>query len=117
MKVTKGKKEYACAILKAGYVETGVLNTFFRGSSSDDGLPAFFWSDNCDYDAVANCYVFSLATLANKDKVVEVYIPREYVLVVMTHKTAPPPEEIGRIGFRLPGAVESRSSDHTGHSK
>jgi len=31
----------------------------------------------------------------------EVYITREYVLVTMIHKTAPPPEEIGRIGFRL----------------
>jgi hypothetical protein len=102
MKVTKGKKQYVCAILKPGYVETGVLNTFFRGDTSSDGLPAYFWTDNCDYDAVANCYVFSLATLANKDVVEEVYIPREYILVTMIHKTTPPPEELGRIGFRLP---------------
>jgi hypothetical protein len=102
MKVTKGKKEHVCAILKPGYVETGVLNTFFRGSTDNDGLPAYFWCDNCDYDADANCYAFSLATLADKTKAVTVYIPREYVLVVMTHKNAPPPAEIGRIGFRLP---------------
>jgi hypothetical protein len=102
MKVTKGKKQYVCAILRPGYFETGVLNTFFRGSSHDDGLPAYFWTDNCDYDAVANCYVFSLATLANKEIVEEVYVPREYVLITMIHKTAlPSDEEIGKIGFRL----------------
>jgi len=31
MKVTKGKKQYVCVILKAGYFETGVLNTFLHG--------------------------------------------------------------------------------------
>ena len=107
MKVTKGKKQYVRVILKAGYFETGVLNTFFLGPSHDDGLPAYFWADNCDYDAVADCYVFSLATLANKETVEEVYIPREYVLITMIHKTAPPPDEIGRIGFRLPAQYKN----------
>lgn len=102
MKVRKGKNEYVCTILKPGYVETGILNTFFRGTSERDGLPAYFWNDNCDYDEVANCYVFSIPTLADKNVVETVYIPREYVLITMVHKTSPPTEEMGRIGFRLP---------------
>ncbi len=102
MKVTKGKNEYVCTFLRPGYFETGILNTFFQGSSHDVGLPAYFWNDNCDYDDVANCYVFSIPTLADKNVLETVYIPREYVLAVMLHKTAPPPAEIGRIGFRLP---------------
>jgi hypothetical protein len=55
MRVTKGKNEYVCTFLKAGYFETGILNTFFEGLSQNDGLPAYFWNDNCDYDNVANC--------------------------------------------------------------
>jgi hypothetical protein len=102
MKVSKGKNEYVCTFLRPGYFETGILNTFFHGSAHPDGLPAFFWNDNCDYDDVANCYVFSLPTLADKNVVEEVYIPREYVLAVMLHKAAPPPAEIGRVGFKLP---------------
>jgi hypothetical protein len=31
-----------------------------------------------------------------------VYLPREYVLLVVVQKTAPPPGEIGKMGFKLP---------------
>jgi hypothetical protein len=102
VKVTKGKNEYAFVILKPGYFETGVLNTFFQGSSHNDGLPAYFWIDNCDFDAATNCFEFLLPTLADKSVVERVYLPREYVLLVTIHKTAPPPEEMGKIGFKLP---------------
>lgn len=103
MKVTKGKKEYVCAMLKAGYFETGILNTFFNGSSNDLNLPAFFWTDNCDYDAGANCYMFLLVAIASQKEVM-VYIPREYVLAILVRKTAPPSAEMGKIGFKLPEA-------------
>jgi len=42
MRVTKGKNEYVCACFRAGYCETDILNTFFQGSSQNDGLPAYF---------------------------------------------------------------------------
>jgi hypothetical protein len=103
MKVTKGKNVYVCIFLRPGYFETGILNTFLRGSTNDDGLPAYFWSDNCDYDDIANCYLFSLPTLANKDIEGIVHIPREYVLAVVLHiDSAPPAADMGRIGFELP---------------
>jgi|ERR1022692_1449964 hypothetical protein len=101
MRVKKGKHEYVCTFLKPGYFETGILRTFLQGSSERDGLPAYFWNDNCDYDEVASCYVFDLPTLANKNIVETVYIPREYVLATMVHKSGPPPE-MGKIGFKLP---------------
>jgi hypothetical protein len=31
-----------------------------------------------------------------------VYLPREYVLLVVVQTTAPPPGEIGKMGFKLP---------------
>lgn len=107
MKITKGNNEYACVFLQPGYWETGVLSDFFQaGASEDRTLPAYFWTDNCDFDSVANCYVLVLTPLHNKthNKTVEetVYLPREHVLLLVAQKTAPPPGEIGKIGFKLP---------------
>ena len=103
MKITKGNNEYACVFLQPGYWETGVLSDFFQaGASEDRTLPAYFWTDNCDFDSVANCYVLVLTPM--HDKMVEetVYLPREHVLLLVAQKTAPPPGEIGKIGFKLP---------------
>ncbi len=103
MKVTKGKNEYACVFLQPGYWETGVLGDFFQAAPSDSRkLPAYFWTDNCDFDSVANCYELVLRPLYNNKIEETVYLPREYGLLVVVHKTAPPPEEIGKMGFKLP---------------
>jgi hypothetical protein len=89
--------------LKPGYWETGVLRTFFQARVPGQlNLPAYFWTDNCDFDSVANCFEFLLPTVADKKVEETVYLPREYVLLVIVHKHAPPPEEIGKVGFRLP---------------
>jgi hypothetical protein len=102
-----GKDEYACVFLQPGYWETGVLRNFFQAGASDDPkLPAYFWTDNCDFDSDANCYEFVLPPLHdnkhdNKSEET-VYLPREYVLLVVVPKSAPPPGEIGKMGFKLP---------------
>jgi hypothetical protein len=102
MRVQKGKKEYVCTFLKPGYFETGILGTYFQGASEPGRvLPAYFWNDNCDYDAVGSCYVFDIPTLADKNIVETVYIPREYVLVTIVHKAERAPE-MGKIGFGYP---------------
>ena len=69
MKITKGNNEYACVFLQPGYWETGVLSDFFQaGASEDRTLPAYFWTDNCDFDSVANCYVLVLTPLHDKTR-------------------------------------------------
>jgi len=85
-----GKNEYACVFLQPGYWETGVLRNFFQAGASDDPkLPAYFWTDNCDFDSDANCYKFVLSPLHDNK-------------LVVVQKTAPPPGEIGKMGFKLP---------------
>jgi hypothetical protein len=98
-----GKNEYACVFLQPGYWETGVLRNFFQAGASDDPkLPAYFWTDNCDFDSDANCYKFVLSPLHDNKIEETVYLPREYVVLVVVQKTAPPPGEIGKMGFKLP---------------
>jgi hypothetical protein len=46
--------------------------------------------------------VLVLTPLYNNKIEETVYLPREYVLLLVVHKTAPPPGEIGKIGFKLP---------------
>jgi hypothetical protein len=110
MKVVKGKKTIRMHNAETRIFRDRSAKYFFQGSSDNGGLPAYFWADNCDYDEASNCYVFSLSTLANKDVVEEVYIPREYVLLTMIQKTAPPPGELERIGFRVPTQKERTST-------
>ena|ERR1700721_2471082 len=74
-----GKNEYACVFLQPGYWETGVLRMFFQAGASDDPkLPAYFWTDNCDFDSDANCYKFVLSPLHDNKIEETVYLPREY---------------------------------------
>lgn len=110
MKVTKNEKtkNYVCVFLKAGYFETGILDTFFRTALSNDlNLPAYFWIDNCDYDPVANCYQFCLPILDHPGREEEVYIPREYVLLVCVLEGKDnPAKEMGKVGFKIPTGQE-----------
>jgi hypothetical protein len=97
------KNEYACVFLQPGYWETGVLRNFFQvGASDDPKLPAYFWTGNCDFDSDANCYKLVLSPLQDNKIEETVYLPREFVLLVVVQKTAPPPGEIGKMVFKLP---------------
>lgn len=103
MKIEKGES-WVCVFLRTGYWETGVLRDFLSTDFPDTtNLPSYFWSDNCDYDPVANCYQFRLPILYQKNVMDDIYIPREYVLVIRVHPDKP--KELGRIGFQPSGSV------------
>lgn len=102
MKITK---DYVRIYLKTGYWETDVLRNFMRGSVGEEHLniPAYFWCDNCEYEPISNCYRIRLPLLNNKEVKEDVYIPREFVLLVCVRENkALPAEEMGRVGFQVP---------------
>ncbi len=101
MQVTKGSHVYVCVFLRPGYFETGVLGDYFRAEFGNAAKPAYFWADNIESDDLAN-YRIRLNRLSDPTIEEDVYIPRDYVLLVTTQKAKGDwKPDTQKIGFRL----------------
>jgi hypothetical protein len=110
MQIKKDSHEYACLYLKPGYFETGVLKEYLRGSSNFDGTPSYFWTDNIDTDEVGN-YRVRLKRVYDANIEEDVYIPREYVLLITTQKVKGHEKpDTRKIGFVMPESANDASA-------
>jgi len=98
------KANIICVYIAMECWDSGLLQNFFYMLPQENNLPIYFMTDNCDFDAASNCYVFKIPRLhpdsPDTQDIHDVYIPREYVRGICVKHGEKSKQDMRMIGFQ-----------------